>query len=313
MANTNSPYTPEQIARVGISLVRGDLALSRTVNRDFEAEFTGGVGFSVNVRKPITLTARSQSLRGKNVSRGSAITADRFDETVVPVQLDKMIYSAVDVTDEELSLLLEDFSRQVLAPQVTAVAEACENEVVALMQSVTEDADLSAGYDPSNPTATFVAARKALRDLYVPASGLYAAVGTGVYADLLNAEAIRDQSQSGSNDALLDATVGRLSGFTIIECNRLEENEAVFYHRDAFTLAIRAPRVPEGVSFGSSVAGDGFAMRYIRDYDSTLLSDRSIVSTIIGTQVMTVTKLDAETGEPSDVTPAIRVVAESGS
>lgn len=310
MANTNSPYTPEQIARVALSLVRGDLVLSRTVNRDYEAEFTGGVGFSVNVRKPATLTAREQELRGKNVSYGSGITTDRFSETVVPVSLDKMIYSAIDVSDEDLTLNLEDFSSQVLAPQITAVAEGCENAVVAEMQSLTADEYLSNTYDAENPNKTFVAARKELRDLRVPASNLYAAVGTGVYADLLNSQALRSVAESGSDDALADATVGRLHGFTVIECNRLDENEMIFYHRDAFTLAVRAPRVPEGVAFGASVSGDGFAMRYIRDYDSSLLADRSVVSTIIGTQAMTVVRQD----DGSEVTPAIRVLApETGS
>ena len=305
MANTNSPYTPEQIARVALSLVRGDLVLSRTINRDFEAEFRGGVGFSVNVRKPATLTARKQALRGKNVSYGAGITADRVAESVVPVQLSNMIYSAVDVSDEDLTLNLEDFSRQILAPQITAVAEACEDEVVTLMQSVPGDETLGDAYDVSNPQKTFTAARKALRDLRVPASNLYAAVGTGVYQDLLDAQALRAVDQSGSDGALRDATVGRLHGFTVIECNRLDENEMVFYHRDAFTLAIRAPRVPEGVASGASVSGDGFAMRYIRDYDSSLLADRSIISTFIGTKVMTMVRQD--TG--GDVTPAIRVVA----
>lgn len=312
MANTNSPYTPEHIARVGLSLVRGDLVLSRTVNRDYEAEFVGGRGYSVNVRKPITLTARSQSLRGKDVSPGDGITADRFDETVVPVTLTDMIYSAIDITDEELTLSLEDFSRQVLAPQTTAVAEACEQAVVGAMQDLDEDVTLAAEWDDEKPATMFASARKALRDLYVPASNLYAAVGTGVYAALLASETLGRVDASGTDGALRDATIGRLYGFTVIECNRLAENEAVFYHRDAFTLAVRAPRVPEGVSFGASVSGDGFAMRYIRDYDSNLLSDRSIVSTLLGVQAMDVVRLDAATGEAVDVTPALRVEVELG-
>lgn len=296
-------YTPETIARVGLSLVRGDLVLSRTVNRDFEADFRGGTGYSVNVRKPATLVAASRILTPQN-STPSAISVQTLTEAVVSVSLDKMIYSAVDVTDEDLTLNIEDFSRQVLAPQVTAVAEGCENAVVAEMQDLTGDETLGDAYNTEDPTATFVAARKALRDLQVPASNLYAAVGTGVYADLLNAQALRSVGESGSGDALRDATVGRVAGFTVIECNRLDENEMVFYHRDAFTLAIRAPQVPQGVAFGSSVAGDGFAMRYIRDYDASLLQDRSIVSTIIGTQTMSVVSYDE-----GDVVPAIRVVA----
>ena len=281
MANTF--YTAEQVARVSLALVRGDLVLARTINRDYEADFGGGRGTVVNVRKPATLTARKRA-----IGATSAIVTDSLSESTVPVQMTDLVYSAVDVTDEDLSLNLEDFGRQVLAPQITAVAEEVEDTVFAAFQALTESNVAAVGaYDAANPTAQFVSLREALRNRKVPASNLVAAVGTAVYADLFNSGALKSYDQSGSTDALRNAEVGKIHGFTIIETNRLAADEIVAYHRDAFTLAIRAPRVPEGVSFGQSVAGDGFAMRYVRDYDSSLLADRSIVSTFIGCQAMT--------------------------
>lgn len=277
MANTF--INPTQVARTALALVGDDLVLAATVNRDFQAEYVAGIGTTINVRVPATLTARSRALDATG-----AITTDDLTESTVPVALDNMAYSAVRVNDEDLTLRIEDFARQVLSPQVRALVEAIEAKVAAEMQAVSET--LTIAYAAATPADTFVAARKALRDLGVPSSGLYAAVGTGVYGDLLKSALLRQVDQSGSSAALNEATIGRLHGFTVIESNRLADDEMVFYHEDAFTLAVRAPIVPAGVAFGQSMSENGFALRWIRDYDSSTLADRSIVSTFLGTTTM---------------------------
>lgn len=299
----NSFVNPVQVAATALALLRDDVALAATVNRDFEADFGPGKGATVNVRVPATLKARRRALNA-----GTAITLDNVTEDVVSVALTDMTYSAVPVTDEDLSLKIEDFGRQILAPQTTAIAEDIENLVVATMQALAEDTTIA--YDAAKPASTFVKARKALRDLGVPVSNLYAAVGTQVYADLIEASVLTDASQSGSTDALRNANVGRVRGFTTIEDNRLADDEMVFYHGDAFTLAVRAPRVPDGVSFGQSMSAEGFAIRWIKDYDSNLLQDRSIVSALIGCQSMQMKHLKAD-GTTSQIVPAIRVLGST--
>lgn len=290
---------PTQVVQTAIALLRDDLVLAATVNRDYEAEFGGGNGTAVNVRVPATLKARSRALDAT-----TSIVMDDLTESTVPVTLDEMLYSAVPVTDEDLTLRIEDFGRQVLAPQVIALVEALENKVAAEMLALPEAASLA--YDPAKPENTFTAARKMLRDQGIPAAGLYAAVGTGVYADLLNAGALKDASQSGSEGALRDAIVGRIRGFNVLESNRLGDGDIVFYHRDAFTLAVRAPLVPSGVTHGESISENGFALRWITDYDADKLKDRSVVSTFVGTQAMSKKHLKAD-GTTEMVVPALRV------
>lgn len=292
MANTI--YTADAVARLGVALVAKDLVLGATVNRDYEADFGGGRGDTVNVRVPAALSARTRDLDAT-----AAITIDDVTESSQPVTLTNHVYSAVRVDDADLELNLEDFGRQVLAPQTLSVVEYLEGMIVTEMQSVAQHASITWGADP---LATVVDARKALRDLGVPQDGnLFAAVGTELAADLLKSDELRRVDASGDNGALRDAVIGRIGGFTIIESNRLAEDEAVFYHRAAFTLAVRAPRVPEGVNFGQSIASSGFAMRYIRDYDASTLADRSVVSTFAGTATMPLKKA------AGTFTPAIRI------
>jgi plasmid stability protein len=294
---------PTSVARVGLALVTKDLVLGATCNRDYEADFGGGKGASVNVRVPAALAARERTL-----AENGAITMDDVVEGTVAVALASHIYSAVRVNDADLTLSVEDFARQILDPQVLAIVERVEDKVAAAMSALPVATGIA--YTTADPAAAFTAARKRLRDLGIPSQGLYAAVGTAIYADLLNAKAITDASQSGTTEALREAIVGKVRGFDIIESNRIGEKDIVFYSKAAFTLAVRAPKVPEGASFGQSMAEGGFAMRWVKDYDASTLADRSVVSTFIGVQAMTVaTTAKAQDGSVVRVTPALRIVA----
>lgn len=289
--------TAGKIARTALGLLLPDMVLARTVNRDFEAEYSGGVGNVVNVKRPVALTARDRSY-----GNTSAITVDSITEPAVqPVTIAKQIYSAVSVTDEDLNMEIEDFGRQVLLPQTTSVAYAIEKAVADEIGALA-GTGLTWG---SDYIAAFANARKALRDMGVPAQNLVAAVGTDVAASLLKSDLLRKVDSAGTDDALRNASLGRLMGFDIVESNMLPTGAGYFYHRDAFTLVLRAPRVPEGVPFGQSVAAQGFALRWIRDYDPTVLADRSIVSTFIGTETMSLTKQ----ADGTAVVPAVKVSA----
>lgn len=269
---------PDAVALANV-LTNDRLTLAKTLSRSFEDKFGGGKGATINVAVPALLMSRRRNLHSTDPIVLDAITqGDTF-----PLSLSDMLYSAVRLDDADLTLDLQDFGRQVLNPQVTAVAEDVERVAVSALTGspLTAVADLG-GYDIAKPENLFTRARKALRDRSLPTEGMFAAVGTGVYADLLDAGALKDASQSGSNAALRQAIVGNVRGFDVLESNALEDDEIIFYNRNSFHLAVRAPIVPAGVAFGAAQASNGFAMRWIRDYDSVTLADRSVVSTFVG-------------------------------
>lgn len=288
---------PELLADASLQVLVGDLVLARTIRRDFDTEFTGKQGSTVNVRRPATLSSR-EYVRGTT----TAITTDEISEATVPVTLNRHPYSAVALTDEELTLDIVNFTEQVTAPQALAVAEFLEEAVVAEMETHTVSGSYEFDANYADVLDTFGDVRKGLRDMKVPASNLYAAVGTSVAAALLKLEDIRRADASGSTGALRDASIGRLLGFEVVESNRLAPDEAFFYHRDAFALVTRATVVPEGATSGGSASTNGFAIRILRDYDAAHLSDRSIISTLAGTKSFS---LPVSGGSP--VAPVIRV------
>jgi hypothetical protein len=306
-------YTAAQAVAVANVLTSDRLALARTMSRSFEADFGGGKGATINVKVPAVLMARRRDLHSTDPIVLDAIKqGDTF-----PLSLTDMIYSAVRLDDADLTLDLQNFATQVLAPQTTAVAEDVERVALATIKSVAATDVLAlGGYTATKPEDLFTQARKSLRKIGLPTDGMYAAVGTGVYADLLDAGAFKDASAAGSNGALVNANVGRVRGFSVVETNALADDEIVFYNGNSFHLAVRAPIVPQGVAFGAAAATNGFAMRYIRDYDSQTLADRSVVSTFAGGGIVPVYR-QVETGSIAtndrvvtleQVVPAIRVL-----
>jgi hypothetical protein len=305
MANTF--YNAEQVARTAVALVGQEAYLSGLISRNFEDDLLGGggKGRTVNVRVPATLIARTRGIDDVT----SSIVLDELAESTIPITLGEHIYSAVGLSEGDLSLNLESFAAQVLKPQTDAVVDRVENEVAEALNAIAVDTTIA--WDATNPVATFTALRTKLRKNGVPATDLNVVVGADIYAALLEDDAITDVSQSGSTAALRDAGVGRVRGFNIVESTRVADGDIIAFHRDAFTLAVRAPKVPEGASFGSSVSQGGFSLRYLRDYDVTKTQDRSLVSTFAGVASVPVKKVvrdyTAGTATVVDAPAAIRV------
>lgn len=291
----NNFYQPEQVARVAVAMATEDSFLAALVSRDLENDLLGGGGKSrtVNVRIPSALIARDRSIDDKT----SAIIVDEISETTVPITLGTHAYNAIGLSEGDLTLNLEDFSSQVLRPQMEAVVDKVENTVADVLMA--EAADASIPWDAADPVKTFTAIRKALRKRGVPETGLNVVVGVDVYAALLDAKALTDASESGSTAALREGAVGRLRGMTVVESTRVPDGEIFAFHRNAFTLAVRPPLVPAGASFGSTVREGGFGLRYLRDYDADHTQDRSIVSTFVGAAKMPLYKVVRDYGTTS--------------
>lgn len=298
----NTFLKPETIARTGLGLLRRELILPRLVTRLGIEDFRGAKNDTVNVRVPARLAAREYEWRTRN----NPIVLDDIEETSVPVALTEHPYSAVAVSDEELTLDITDFATQVLNPQILAVAEALEAAIATAIEGATYAVEIPYAETEDGTGAAFyralVDARKALNDAKVPASERFVALGSSVEAAVLKEDAFRRVDESGSSDALRDAVIGRAAGFTIIgNVQGLSPDFAVAGHKSAFAFANVAPEVPSGVPLGASTVFDGLAMRWIRDYDPNYLRDRSVVSSFAGAA-------SVEDGEADEAPANVRAV-----
>src|SRR5690606_22357644 len=292
----NTFLKAEKIANFSLGVLEREIVLPALVWRDAGGSFKGAAGDTITIRVPARTTARTRDLRGTrqynasvgspatNVAGAGIITMDELTETSVDVTLDTAAYSAVPITDEELTLDIVDFGAQIAEPQIRAVAEAIENAVASEMTGATYATTIEIPEDTTDPFDYIVDARVALNKANVPMSERRLVVGSDFEGLLLKSDELHQVDKAGTDSALRDATIGRLAGFPeVVVSNALPSNVGFAFHRTAYVLNMQAPAVPEGATYGSSRSAFGLAMRWIRDYDFRNVQDRSLFDVYFGT------------------------------
>lgn len=270
-----------QIVEAAVLLLQREIVLPRLVWRQADANFVGQFEDTITLRVPAVLTARDRVMRSN-----TALTFDEFTETSVPVKLDTHVYNGLKVRDEELTLDIRDFAAQVLQPQIRAVAEGLENVIADALAAADPDAaDIMFDEGTDEPFEVLVDARKALNLLNVPMADRVFLAGANVEAALLKSERFSRVDQSGTGDALHEAMLPRIAGFTVVVSNAIDPDEAWAFHKTAIAMGMVAPSLPDGAASKARVSLDGLAMRYLRDYapeNSTGPVDRSLVDCFAG-------------------------------
>lgn len=265
--------TAQGISATAIRLLVRELVLPRTVTPVPGEEFAGANGDTITVRVPQPRAARKQE------TKGATITYDDTNEVPVNVTLSHL-YNAALISDEDMSLALTDFARQITLPQLESIAEGAEDEVATVMNDLAADSSVAA--DGSDIEEVTLAAREQLGRDKVPAAGRFAAVSPEIATFFLSLDKFSRVDASGDASALRDARIGRLYGFDFVESPGLEAGSAVFYHRSGFCFANRVPVRPRGATESATANHQGIGLRQIFQYETSKLSDASVVSTFAG-------------------------------
>lgn len=271
-----------QVVRAALGLLERELVLPRLVWRDASAEFDGAANDTVSLRVPAYMAARTRALRG-----GTPITVDELNETKVDLVLDTDVYKAVGVSDEEMTLDIVSFGEQVLTPMMSAVARGVEDDVASTIASAEYATTIEV--DNTDPYDSLIDARAALNKANVPMNGRTLLVGSDLEAKILKSDRFTASvgGDQAAGDALRDAMIGRIAGFNVVTSNAIDPDQGVAFHQTAFALAMRAPFVPDGASWGTTQTYNGLAMRLLRDYDFLNVRDRVLADVFIGSGVVT--------------------------
>lgn len=275
-----------QIVNAAALLLQREIVLPRLVWTQPSADFVGALNDTVTLRVPAVLDARTRTMRSTD-----ALVADDLTETSVPVALDTHVYTLLNITDEQLTLDIRDFASQVLAPQMRAVAEGMEDVIAAELGSATvagdqvlTSIDTSTAPSSGEAFAVLIEARRVLNDLNVPRSERVVVLGSELEAWFLQDPIIANHN-SGNRDALEEATLNRIAGFTVVGSNAIDSEDGYAFHRTAIAFANVAPALPDGAAMKARVAAEGLALRYLRDYNPTNSTgpvDRSLVDAFVG-------------------------------
>lgn len=265
------------VAKNAASLLKAELVLGRLVFRDAEAEFTGGRGDTVRVRVPRVIEA--EAFTGST----SAVTVP-LNEQEIPVTLNTHAMSGIELTAKDMTLNVENFTAQVLMPQVAGVAKRVEKEIAGAIQPVIDGATLT--IDPANPRDAITEAGEILDTREVDAKSRVLVVDPKIKRTLLMDPNLSNVDSAGSPSALRDAVVGRLHGFDVYMTPYI--TGAVAMTREAFAAAIKAPAKPYSVNGASATDEDnqGYAMTWFVAFEGETRQERSIVEAFVGATVL---------------------------
>jgi hypothetical protein len=273
--------TSAPISALAIELLRRSLVLPSTVARVADTEYAGPSGGTVTLRVPQPRTVREQ------VTPSAPITFDDVDEHPVNVVV-RHLYNAARVSDKDLSLGIEDFGRQILRPQVAAVADGAEDLLGTAMNAVPADAAIkwAAVADPGADLATLLAIREALTVNGVEAASRYLAVAPNIATRLLSVPQFAHADERGGTSAIDEAIIGRVFGLTVVESAAITPGSSVGYHSSGFAFGNLAPAPPPGGVDSTSANESGVALRHILSFDATRLATASVVSVFAGATVI---------------------------
>ena len=269
MANTF--LTPDIIAREALMVLRNNAVMANLVHRDYSKEFTGAVGDTITIRKPATF-------EGKEFT-GDIVLQDAT-ETGVPVKMDKHIDVSFAVTSAQMSLDIEDFSKQLLVPAMQAIQNKIDGYLLAKAAAVTNSVTATDAVQND-----IVDARAHLTKNAAPLTERNLVVGSDYEAKLLKTDLFVSAEKVGDEGtALREASIGRKFGLDTYVDQNVDATaiEGVAFHKNAFALVTRVPALPKGAANAATVDYDGFGLRVVYSYDINKKTDVVSIDLLCG-------------------------------
>jgi hypothetical protein len=294
---------PELIVKTGLGLLEQELTVPNLFQKEDFANYAGAKNGTLNVEVEGLLPFREWVLRsgekhevGQSPYAGDRsvgtpttrqkIQYDRYTERTLPLTLTGAAYSAVEVTDEQMTFDLGTWTDKIASKQIRAVARGMQYGAIKEVVNAPYEVVLGdlAGVE-GGALKGLTEGRRVLNAFNAPAEGRVALVGTDFETALgadSNVKFANEGGDAAAETALRDATLGRLKGFTVIVSNDIPSGDAYLFYQSAFVMATAAPKVPLSVKHGSVSSYDGIAMRWITDYANDDQVDRSTFMTYTG-------------------------------
>lgn len=285
----NTFLTPQAIARQALASLYETTHMLPLVYTDVTAAFsTAKVGDTVNVRKPATFVA-------KRFNRATGIEPQDAVESSVPVKLDTISDVSFVVTSEQLTMNITDFDEQLLTPAMEAIVQDVDMAILSLRNDITQVAGITA---PTwDKPEVLIEAGRLLNIQKVPTSNRAAVVGPTTHAKWLDNEILKRYDQSGSTEALRNASIGRnLFGFDAYWTQNVGQpgapaagqpttEQGLAFHQTAFAFASAPLEVAPG-SNAAVVNYKGIALRVAYDYDIKYKQTVVSVDTLFGVKTL---------------------------
>ena len=199
----NEFLSVKNIARTALPRLIENLVFPNLIYKNFSNDFEAGKGATVQVRKPVVLTA-------SEFDAASGTSAQDVVEESVEVTLDKLATVDVEFSAIQRATNVDDLTRLFLEPAMIALAEKINSDGLGLYKDIKATVG-TAGTTPDG-LDDFANAAEVLDNNKVPTAlrhGVWNAAAMAKFrqiGDIVNAE------KSGTNEALRRGSIGNIFG-----------------------------------------------------------------------------------------------------
>ena len=273
MANTI--LTPDIIAREALMVLRNNAVMANLVHRDYSEEFVAGVGDTITIRKPATFEAKEYA---------GSITVQDATESGVAVKMDKHLDVSFAVTAKQLTMDIEDFSKQLLIPAMQAFADKVDQYLLGLKADITNKVPATAAAQND-----VIDARAFLTKAAAPLTERRFVYGTDMETKLLKTDLFTSAEKVGDEGtALREASLGRKYGmdFYVDQNADTAGISGLAFHKNAFAFVTRPLAIPQGAAKAAIVNFDGFGLRVVQGYDLNTKTDTISIDMVCGVKTL---------------------------
>lgn len=273
MANTF--LTPDIIAREALMVLRNNAVMANLVHRDYSGEFVAGVGDTITIRKPANFEAKEYA---------GSITVQDANETGVAVKMDKHLDVSFAVTSKQLSMDIEDFSKQLLVPAMQAFADKVDQYLLGLKSEITNTVPATAAAQND-----VIDARAYLTKAAAPLTERRFVYGSDMETKLLKTDLFTSAEKVGDEGtALREASLGRKYGmdFYVDQNADTVGISGMAFHKNAFAFVTRPLAIPQGAAKAAIVDFDGFGLRVVQGYDLHTKTDTISIDMVCGVKTL---------------------------
>lgn len=239
---SNSFLTPTQVTRESLRILHEKIPFISTVNRQYDDSFAKSgakIGSSLKIRTPNQYTVRT----GK--------VAQVQDTSEQSVTLTMATQKGVDLgcSSVDLTLSINDFSRQFIEPAMSALAATIEQDMISNVTKKVYNQVGSAGTTPAS-MLVFGQARQKLNEYLAPKDkNRFVQVDSATMASMTDAYKGLFQSGKALADQYVEGYIDRQGGFDWYE------NESIYTHTNGSDVTATLNGVPADGATSLTVTG----------------------------------------------------------
>lgn len=272
MANTF--VSIKEIARMALPRLIENLVFPNLIHRDFSNDFQPGKGATIQVRKPVVLTANNFT---------GTVTPQDVTEGTVDVTLNKLATVDVAFGAIERAVSVDDLNRLFIEPAAVALAEKINTDGLALLKT---SGIPSKAADAASLEA-FSLASAALSKAKVPSVPRNAVWSPDAEAAFRTVPAIVNAEKSGTTEALRNGSIGKIFGIDNYMAQGVDSATMLgaAFAPTAFAFVTRPLVAPAGVE-AYTTNYNGISLRVTKGYDMTTKTEMLSMDVLYGYTVL---------------------------